>query len=140
MTNNTGPIKFIGFVLFLLSFISCNLTKEDAKKYLPGDYFYEVPTGEIQQLTIKTDFTFKQIVYSKGKENILYQNEGELQVDGTDIVFKNWLECYELASQKMLSSPYLATSFRGAFWTREKGTGNILIVAFDETNYVFRKR
>jgi hypothetical protein len=141
MIKKIGTIKFIALVIlcFLISF-SCNYSKKEAKAYLPGEYFYEIPSGEVQILTINPDFTFKQIVYSEERKNILYKNEGKLQVDGADILFENWLECYELAAQKMLSSPYLASSFRGAYWTKEKGTKDILIVAFDQTNYVFRKK
>jgi hypothetical protein len=133
-------IKFIYLLaFFILSFCSCENRNEQAKKYLPGKYSYEIPSGEVQLLTINADFTFKQIVYSKDKKSVLYENEGELQVDGYDIVFKNWLSCYELAEQKMLLSPYVASYFSGAYWAKTKGSDEVLLVALDQTNYIFRR-
>jgi len=141
MRKKIEMIKLIGLgILYFLSFVSCNSGKEEAKRYLPGQYFYEIPSGEVQLLIVNPDFTFKQIVYSKGEKNVLYENEGKMQVNGIDILFENWLSCYELAEQKMLSSPYVASYFRGAYWTKIKGSGDILIVAFDQTNYIFKKK
>ena len=125
-------------IFFCAIFFSCSYTKEDGEKYLPGQYFYEIPTGEYQELMIDSDFTFKQIVYSKGKKDVLYENKGRMYVDGENIKFRDWLECYELADQKMLSKPYITYS-TGIYWKKPEGNTSTLIVNFDETNYIFRK-
>lgn len=48
------------------------------KNYLFGSYSYEIPYRELQMLEIDSDFTFKQIIYSKNKKDILYENKGIL--------------------------------------------------------------
>ena len=105
---------------------------------MPGQYLYKIPSGEIQGLTIYPDFTYKQIIYSKGKKEVLYENSGKMYVHGDKIDFENWLECYGLADQKMLSKPYIAYSI-GNPWIKPSGSESVQIVIFDETNYIFTK-
>ena len=119
-------------------FFSCGYTKKDAEKYLPGQYSYKIPSGEIQELRINPDFTFKQIIYSKGKKEVLYENSGRVYVHDDNIDFENWLECYGLTDQNMLSKPYIVFS-TGSYWRKPNGNENVLIVKFDETNYIFKK-
>jgi hypothetical protein len=125
-------------ILFSIIFFSCGYAKKDAEKYLPGQYLYKIPSGEIQELKINPDFTFKQIIYSKGKKEVLYENSGRMYVHGDKIEFENWLECYVPADQKMLLKPYIAYSI-GNHWIKPNGNESVLIVKFDETNYIFTK-
>jgi len=125
-------------IFFSIIFFSCGYTKEDAEKYLPGQYIYVIPSGEIQELTINPDFTFKQIIYSKGKKEVLYENSGRMYVHHENIELRNWLECYELADQKMVSKPIIGNS-GGSYWIKPNGNESVLIVIFDETNYIFTK-
>ena len=60
-----------------------------------------------------------------------------MYVDDINIEFNNWLECYELADQKMLSKPHVVYS-TGHFWRKPKENEDILIFMFDETNYIYR--
>ncbi|MDI3320675.1 hypothetical protein [Pinibacter soli] len=140
MIKENDKFKVIGVLIFFcLILFSCGYSKEDAEKYLPGKYFYEIPSGEIQTLKINSDFTFKQTIYSKNKKNVLYENIGKMYVDGDEIKFRNWLECYELADQKMLFKPYNAYA-TGIYWIKPKGDEGVQIVKFDQTNYIFKKR
>lgn len=50
-----------------------------------------IPTGELQELKINPDFTIKQIVYSKNKKNVLYENTGKIYADDEDVKFEHWL-------------------------------------------------
>lgn len=124
----------------LVSFIwsSCSYTNEDAYKYLPGGYYYQISSGEIQELKINPDFTFKQILYSKNRKNVLYENTGKMSVDSRDIFFIHWLECYEPLEPKMLNSPYITNS-SGILWRKPKGNEGVLIIVFDQDQYVFKK-
>ena len=141
MLQKTGSFNLICLsILFSISFFSCRYTKGDAQKYLPGHYFYEIPSGEFQELIINSDFRFKQIIYTKGKRKVLYENEGKMEVGGNEIVLKNWLECYELADQKMLSAPFIASTSSGIYWRKPEGDEGVLIIIFDQTNYIFRKK
>ena len=130
--------KLIG-LLVGISLFSCRYSKEDAEKYLPGQYIYEIPSGEFQTLEINQDFTFEQIVYSKNKKDTLYVNVGKMYVDGNKIEFENWLECYEFADQKMSLKPNVGYS-SGNYWRKPKGNDDVLIIKLDQTNYIFRKR
>ncbi|PZR21596.1 MAG: hypothetical protein DI539_07725 [Flavobacterium psychrophilum] len=123
--------------VFLATFFSCGYTKEDAENYLPGHYLYKIPSGELQVLNIYPDFTFSQVVYSRNKK-VLYKNNGKMYVDGNEIEFDHWLECYELADAKMLPEPYTTYS-TGSYWEKPKGNKDVLIVEFDQTGYIFRK-
>ncbi|MCC6289944.1 MAG: hypothetical protein IT249_18860 [Chitinophagaceae bacterium] len=138
-----AKFKIAQFVILLslacIFFFSCGYTKEDAKKYLPGEYFYEIPSGELQELKINPDFTLHQIIYSKNKREILYENSGEMHVSGRKIEFEHWLECYKLAEQKMIAKPYITSSI-GIYWRKPQGNEGVLIIMFDESNYIFRKR
>jgi hypothetical protein len=78
-------------------------------------------------------------VYSKNKKAILYENIGRMHVDGEDIDFEHWLECYELAEQKLLSKPRI-THKTGSYWRKPEGDEGVLIVCFDQTNYIFKKK
>src|SRR6478736_4667170 len=125
MIKKKDKLSFNYVLIFLsITFFSCRYTQEDAEKYLPGVYFYEIPSGEFQELKINPDFTFKQVIYSKSKKGVLYENLGRMYVDGENIKFKNWLECYELADQKMLSKPYITIS-TGIYWRKPKGNDGV---------------
>ena len=132
-------IRAIAILLLLCFNSSCVDRKDDARKYLPGQYFYEIPSGELQVLKINPDFTFKQIIYSKNSKSVLYENIGKMFVEGRDIEFKNWLECYELADQKLLTTPHLVYSI-GNYWKKNQGNDDITIIKFDQTNYIFKKK
>ena len=132
--------KFIGgLILVCITIFSCDYTKKDAERYLPGRYTYEIPSGELQELIVNKDFTFKQVLYSKNKKAVLYENMGKMSVAGEDIVFDHWLECYELEEQKLLLKPYI-TSDHGSYWRKPEGDEGVLIVIFEESGYIFRKK
>jgi hypothetical protein len=139
MIKNKWTIMYMSLLLYCVSFISCGYSKKDAEKYLPGQYSYKIPSGEIQLLDINADFTFKQIIYYKNMKGIMYENVGEMYVDGDKIEFKNWLECYEPADQKILSKPHIVYSI-GNYWRKPKRNEGVVIVKFDQTNYIFRKK
>ena len=124
-------------ILSCIDLYSCGYTKGDADKYLPGRYVYEIPSGEIQELTINSDFTFRQILYSK-KRDVLYENSGKMNVDGRKIDFTHWLECYEPLEPKMLSKPYITNS-TGIVWRKPKGSEQVSVIVFDQDDYIFRK-
>ena len=132
-------IRISSVLMFIcIIFFSCGYTKEDSEKYLPGQYFYKIPTGEMQELRINPDFTFRQIIYSQNKKEVLYENQGKMEVDGQKIRFGHWLECYELAVPKMLKNPYI-TDFTGIRWRKPKENERAFIVVFDQDDYIFRK-
>lgn len=130
--------QIIFFLLLCGVFHCCGYTDQDAKKHLPGEYFYRIPSGELQLLTINPDFSYRQIVYDKNK-NVLYENIGKMYVDDNKIEFENWLECYELASQVMRSKPHIVYSM-GNYWRKPTEKNDVLIIVFDQTNYILKKR
>lgn len=137
----TQKLKYIGVLIIVcIGFFSCGYSEKDAQKYLPGVYTYEIPSGEIQVLRVNPDFTYQQVIYSKNKKDTLYKNEGKMYVQNNEIKLEHWLECYELAEQKILSNPYLANSSSGVYWRRLKESGDVLIIMFDQSNYIFKKR
>lgn len=135
-----NKLLYIKLLIICTSFFSCGYNKKDAQKYLPGIYTYVIPTGELQVLKINQDFTFEQIIYSKNKTVILYENQGKMYVNSNKIKLEHWLECYELSEQKILLQPYLANSSSGIYWKKPKGEEGVLIIMFDQTNYIFRKQ
>jgi hypothetical protein len=139
MIKKIDRFELVG-VFLLVSFIlsSCGYTKKDAYRYLPGQYYYQIPSGEIQELKINPDFTFKQILYSKSRKGILYENTGKMSVDGQDIFFIHWLEFYEPLEPKMLIIPR-TTNSGGIIWRKPKGNEGVLIIFFDQDQYIFRK-
>ncbi|MFD2907179.1 hypothetical protein ACFSX9_00380 [Flavobacterium ardleyense] len=132
---------FIFLIMVCMTYFSCENSKKDADKYLPGIYFYKIPSGELQILEINQDFTFQQIVYSKDEKNVLYKNKGKLYVNDKDIKLEHWLECYEDSDQKFLLKPYITNSSSGAiYWKKPKRNEDVLIIIFDQNNYIFRKK
>ena len=140
MIKKVDRFKFSGLLILICTCLfSCGYSKEDAEKYLPGQYFYGIPSGEFQVLQVNPDFTYSQTIYSKNKKDTLYENMGKMYVDDNKIELENWLECYELADQKMLVKPYITYS-TGNYWRKPKGNEDVLIIKFDQTNYIFRKK
>ena len=141
MIGRDRRIKIIG-LLFLVCLVvtSCGYSDRDAKKYLPGSYFYEIQNGEFQVLKIYSDLTFKQIIYSKNKKDILYKNNGKMYVSSNEIEFENWLQCFNVSkpTEKLLK-PYII-HFVGIYWRKPKGNEDVSIIIFDQSNYVFRKK
>lgn len=131
-------LAFLLSVSFLLFFLKQYQNKA-ARKYLIGEYHYLIPTGEIQQLIIDSNYIFRQTIYSKGKKEILFENSGKMHVDGKELEFDHWLECYELAEQKILRKPYITNS-TGSYWRKPTKNRNTWIIIFDETHYIFRKQ
>lgn len=124
--------------LLCLGLFSCGYAKHDAEKYLPGEYFYETPIGDFHVLVVNRDFSFKQFVYSKDLK-LEHKNEGKMHVDGDGIEFENWLECYDPSDQTKILTPFLTYSM-GHYWRKPEGKEGVLIIMFDDTDYIFRKQ
>ncbi len=131
--------KFVSLLIISTFSISCGYSEAEAIKYLPGIYTYKLPSGELQELKINYDFSFTQKIYSKNGLQILYENEGKMYIKSNNIEFEHWLECYDLAEQKLLNKPYLSNT-NGPFWIKEYRNEPTKIIFFDQNNYIFEKR
>lgn len=137
--NKTILLLVIFLSVPLLWFFLKEYQNKCARKYLIGEYYYVIPSGEIQLLIIDSNYSFHQTIYSKDKKEILFENSGEMRVDGNKIEFNHWLECYELADQKMLRKPHL-TGFTGIYWRKPTKNRSTWIIMYDEAHYIFRKQ
>ncbi|NMA73841.1 MAG: hypothetical protein GX963_06690 [Bacteroidales bacterium] len=134
--------KYISLLIIIcINFLSCGYNREDAKDFLPGTYSYKISTGELQLLKINPDFSFEQTIYSQNGRDTLFENKGHIRVDRNKIDFLNYLECYKLGNQNELSEPRILNFFE-VHWRKPdktRGNSNVLIIMFDETNYIFEK-
>ena len=140
-----SKLKHIGiFIIFLVGLFfflrNCKTeyTEEDAKKYLPGTYTHEIPSGELQIFKVNPDFTFEQTILSNNRKDTLYQNKGIMHVNKAKVKLDHWLSYYDVIEQKVLREPRL-TSLVGPFWRKPKGQRNVLIIMFHEPYYIFEK-
>lgn len=126
--------------MFFVSLFSCNsYTKKDAKKYLPGKYSYEFPSGEISILIINPDFTLNNKIYSKDKKDVLYEANGRMEVDGRKIAFHDFLLFSDHDESNMIfSKPRLGLSL-GVYWQKPDENQDIVTIAPGVYNYIFKK-
>lgn len=145
-TNNfkdmvSNKLTNIGLIIiFSIGLFSCNnYSKKDARKYLPGKYLYTFPSGETSILIIKPDFTFNNKIYTKNKKDILYENNGTMEVDGRNITFENFLLFTEHTESEMIfSKPDIGIDPTN-YWRKPKENKGVVIILFGPYNYIYTK-
>ena len=128
-------------VMFFVSLFSCNsYTKKDAKKYLPGKYSYEFPSGETSILIINPDFTFNNKIYSNNKKDLLYEANGSMEVNGRKIEFHDFLLFFDHDETDMIfSKPEGIGGVSSVYWQKPDKNQDIVTIDYNTYNYIFKK-
>jgi hypothetical protein len=127
----------------LCSIFSCkNRCPSEITKEIEGNYKFIYPTGQIEVISIKNDFTYSQEIYLSEKSytarDTLYKNSGIWSFKDLKMEFDHWLVfCKFRNPNNVLDKPYIATML-GVSWCApeaEKHKGFIII--HYESGYVF---
>ncbi|UKB84409.1 hypothetical protein LF887_01800 [Chryseobacterium sp. MEBOG06] len=133
-------VKFVLIILFSLCLFSCNFYSEkDAKKYLPGTYLYQFPSGETSILVVNQDFKFNNKVYSKDKKYLLYKTNGTMEVEGRHITFYYFLLFFDHNESEMVFSKPDVGLLTNSYWEKPKDDKDVSTIEINSYNYIFKK-
>lgn len=144
---NLNPNLFIyTFTLLFTSYLLCFCTPNDPSeitKEIEGKYEYNYPSGQVEVIGIKNDYTFSQAIYANAEDykkgEPLHKNGGTWTYRGVQLEFDHWLEyCKHRNPDSILAKPYHSSMLNVTWYApTEKHSG--LINVFDENGYVFKK-
>lgn len=138
LSNKLTNIGLI--IIFSIGLFSCNYySDKDARKYLPGKYLFEFPSGETSILIIKPDFTFNNKIYTINKKDVLYETNGTMEVDGRNITFKNFLLFTEHTESEIIFSKPDIGIVPNIYWRKPKENKGVVIDIFSPYNYIYTK-
>ena len=114
----------------------------DIEGDIEGEYVFKYPSGQIETVIIKSDSSYKQIIYSdeisyKKNDSCLFNNSGTWILLGKEINFNNWLMYNYLRNpDSILVSPY-KTTLVNVYWYNDREIP--VLSVFPDNGYVFKK-
>lgn len=134
----------LSFVLTLMVSLALCAGPSEITNEIEGSFIFKYPSGKVEILNIKNDFTYSQFIYSndndyKSKIKPLYSNYGKWTYTGAQLEFGHWLiYCKFNNPDSILTEPKYGTMLN-VYWDAPTNKHKGMITIYDETGYVFEK-
>lgn len=139
--------KKIRFVALLLLFAGSSCMYEgpsEITKDIEGTYKYRYPSGQVEVLGIRNDYTFSQAIYANENDYVtgkaLYKNGGTWTYRGVKLEFEHWLSISEFGRNvdSILPKPDYS-GMMGVSWYAPTDEHKGQIDVYSENGYVLEQ-